>query len=184
MKKYFLMLSTVLILVIGAAAHAATLDQVITKMNDYRSQNSNDPTVLGAMATAGGTATEGVVPLKPEQQQTIVNDLRSVNGSTVQPIVTKQFCYGSTDTANVKALQAFLAAKGYLNPSLITGNFYTKTSEALGAFQTQQGITGTGVGKCVGAQTLKKNTTGNAGRFLRLILDRSIECLLHSMCIS
>lgn len=153
MKKYFIVIATVLVLGITANARALTLDQVITKMNDYRTQNAANPAVLGASASTTVT-TEGHLALPPEQSQVIVNDLRNIRGKLVQPIVTKQLCYGSTDAANVKALQAFLAAKGYINPSLITGKFYTMTGTALAAFQAKAGITGTGVGKCVGAKTL------------------------------
>lgn len=143
-------MAAVLIGVTGA--HALTLDQVIGKMNDYRAQNAANPAVLGASASATGS-TEARLALPPEQSQVIVNDLRNVTGKLVQPIVTKQICYGSTDVENVKALQAFLSTKGYLDGSLITGKFYGKTAAALAQFQAKAGITGTGVGRCVGAQT-------------------------------
>jgi peptidoglycan hydrolase-like protein with peptidoglycan-binding domain len=152
MKQYAFIFSLAIALTWATAAHALTLDQVITKMNGYRAQNTTNPAVLGASA-ADGMTSEGYLSLPPEQSQVIVNDLRNTTGKPINPIVTKTVKYGMTNDADVKALQAFLAAKGFLDPALITGNFYQKTSDALRAFQVSRGITGTGLGTIVGEQT-------------------------------
>jgi hypothetical protein len=156
MKNYgFVLIGIALLVLMVPKAQAATLDEVIAKMNAYRTENAANPAVLGAYASGAFTTEEDKAALPPEQSQVIVNDLRTVTGANVGTIVTKRLMYGMENDEDVKALQAFLCAKGYLNPCTVTGNFYTKTKAALQKFQASRGITGQGAdGTIVGTKTM------------------------------
>ena len=49
--------------------------------------------------------------------------------------------YGLWSNAEVKRMQEFMIGKGYLAAGLNTGNYFTKTVEAVKAYQTAKAIT-------------------------------------------
>ncbi len=55
--------------------------------------------------------------------------------------------YGMAGNSEVKRLQEFLIGKGYLATGLNTGNYYSKTTEAVKLYQAAKGITPTN-GRC------------------------------------
>jgi hypothetical protein len=54
---------------------------------------------------------------------------------------SKNLSYGLTSNFDVKRLQEFLISKGYLEEGLNTGNYFSKTSEAIKKFQKEHNIT-------------------------------------------
>jgi len=60
--------------------------------------------------------------------------------TTSQQSFAQDLFYGLWNNSEVKRLQEFLISKGYLTGTA-TGNYYTKTVEAVKAYQTAKGIT-------------------------------------------
>ncbi len=137
----------ILIFVLGTVPAAAmTSTDVAQLIASLRSQ----PTVLGA-ATDGTRTTEVRRPLlTKEEQAKVLLALKYAKGSPM--IVDKAIALGSTDKANITALQQFLIAKGYLTTEA-TGTFGPATRKALKAYQTEQRIVG-GDGTRVGTLTM------------------------------
>lgn len=133
-----------------SSAHAVSLDEVISKIKVYQMQNTSDPAVLGASAYGSVVnAPEQSKALKPEQSQIVINELRLVSGEPISTIVSKTIRCGIRGDEDVKKLQAFLSAKGYLDTQYITGNYHAITKQALQKFQMRMGITGPGADGCI-----------------------------------
>jgi hypothetical protein len=94
------------------------------------------------------------VPANPTPTQiqaaitAIINNIAYLQAELLklqQPTTTQAFTqdlfYGLWNNAEVKRLQEFLISKGYLASGLNTGNYFTKTVEAVKAYQTAKGIT-------------------------------------------
>lgn len=149
MKKILsVVLAVVLVLMVQATVRAATLEEVIGQLRRYQAQNALEPSVLGASAY-GSVGTEEQNALKPQQSQVLVNALRTVTDVPVSEIVSKTVRCGMRGDEDVKKLQTFLSAKGYLDSKFITGNFHAITKEALRRFQHRMQITGVGADGCI-----------------------------------
>jgi peptidoglycan hydrolase-like protein with peptidoglycan-binding domain len=125
--------------VIPSSGFAMSLADVMTQY--YVSVGT--PKVLGASTADGGKT--GVVvkkqKLRTEDSVTIIKGLRYSEGSPA--IVKTTLKNGMDKSDDVKKLQLFLIAKGYLDADP-TGKYGAQTTAALKKFQMDKGIKGDG----------------------------------------
>lgn len=138
MKKISFVLALGL-LIIPVATHAMTLGDVLTQ---YKVETTA-PAVLGASTTDGGKTTTVVrkQKLSSDASVTVIKGLRYSEGSAT--IVKTTIKKGMDKSDEVKKLQLFLIAKGYLEADP-TGKFGPQTVAALKKFQAEKGIKGDG----------------------------------------
>ncbi len=154
MRNLLLMLGTIALFgtISVHTTFAMDLDQVVNEIGYFAVDSQ---AVLGASAQTGsGTlvSTEQQNPtviLSQGNKILILRDLR--DSQKGKPVMVRSVRYGESANADVKRLQIFLIAKGYLtaNP---TGNFLTQTKLALKKFQEDQAILG-GDGTISGPKT-------------------------------
>lgn len=142
MKKItFLVAVLGLVISFPVSSHAMTLGDVITQYDIYKQEAASAPTVLGASTGAGTSTTMSSKPLPAEAPAVLLKALRYSAGSPV--IVSKRLKTGMTNSDEVKKLQLFLIAKGYLNADP-TGKYGPLTVKAVRKFQMEKGINGDG----------------------------------------
>lgn len=143
MKKISIVIVLALVLVLPATSHAMTLGDVLTQYNVYKQEAAANPSVLGASV---GNAMDNTVPMPPERLPkeapgVLLKALRYSEGSPI--IIVKPIKSGMDKSDEVKKLQLFLIAKGYLNADP-TGKYGPLTVKAVRKFQMEKGIKGDG----------------------------------------
>ena len=138
MKKttFFIVIASIILLPV--TSYAMTLKDVLTQ---YYVEISA-PKVLGATTNDGGKTTSSLEKpkLSVEAGLNIIKALRYSEGSAA--IVSEQLKKGN-NSDEVKKLQLFLIAKGYLNADP-TGFYGSLTTKAVKEFQAKNGIIHTG----------------------------------------
>ena len=122
-----------LVLGLPLSVNAMTLTDVMQQHAIYKSS----PSVLGASTTAGVPAGS----LSQEQSTVLLQGLKYAKKSNT--IVSGTLKSGMTGSDEVKTLQLFLVAKGYLSADP-TGYYGAKTKAAVKKFQADNGIVSDG----------------------------------------
>lgn len=128
-----------IILASAVHAHAMTLGDVLQQYDIYKKEQVKSPAVLGASTQTGIPGTAAVVP--KSGVPVLLKALTYTEGSSA--IITRQLTKGMQAQDDVRKLQLFLIAKGYLTADP-TGNYFSQTAEALRKFQAEKGIAGDG----------------------------------------
>lgn len=140
-----------------ASAEALSVKDLLSRLERYRSVQK------ALTASAGGALSADVVteqatleaqgkiaPKSPAQKELlppgvdrrVFGELKKVSGGN-SSLFTKAVKYGATRSDDVRKLQVFLIAKGYLEAEP-TGVFGRQTRDALRKFQADKGIKGDG----------------------------------------
>ncbi len=130
------------ILVLPTISSAMTLGDVLTQHSLYKKEAYSAPSVLGASTDGRGMTTmQKKTAITAEAGKTLVKGLRYSEGSSA--IVSKPIKRGMDKSDEVKKLQLFLIAKGYLEADP-TGKYGAQTIAAVKKFQAEKGIKGDG----------------------------------------
>lgn len=140
-----------LIFLPSTQADALSLSSVINRLERYRGvQSALNASAIDAISPSSQSSQtqEQVVSevtkkpvLPPNVHKRVFGELKSASPSG--RVITKTIKYGTKNSDEVKKLQVFLIAKGYLT-SEPTGVFGKQTRDALRKFQMEKGIKGDG----------------------------------------
>ena len=78
------------------------------------------------------------------QADAMLQQLQGLEQRVDKLTITHDLRFGMRANAEVRRLQQFLVAKGYLSSDLATGNFFTRTRLAVKKFQANNGLPSTG----------------------------------------